>query len=95
MTDKIYAVFIGAAAICMVFYAGMRFEQSRNANAQIAQLKTDANSVIAIKEKDDEKKQKVDNQVRIVREKAPDWSGVALPDAVLGGMRDAGISTKP
>ena len=95
MSEKLILIAVGIAVACLIFFAGMMYERRANDHAEVKQIKADDRAAIEIEKKDDETEKKNIAQDQAVRQQAPDWAAVPLPDAVLSSLRSAGIRTKP
>lgn len=88
---------IGLAVAVAIFYGGILYERRENLAAQNQQLKNDANVVTEIEVKDDGRKAKVVEIIKVVKEspQSIDWFNQPMPDTALHGLHDAGIRTRP
>lgn len=89
---------IGAIACAVIFtglfYSGRVYERNLQAKVTVKQLQTDAVAVGKIEERAKERETKIVTQVKVIHEKAPEWSDTRLPESVLFSLRDAGIRTQ-
>lgn len=95
--STLVSIGIGIALACGIFYGGMLYERRENLAVQNQQLKDDAVAVSGIEEKDDARKAKVVEIVRVVKEspEAVDWFSQPMPGAACDGLRAAGVRARP
>jgi hypothetical protein len=90
------AFVLGAASLFGAFYTGMQYEQSLQRKAQVVVLQQDAKELPKIEAKDNERKLKIVERIKLVKESVPvgDCFNLPLPDAAIVGLRDAGLIEK-
>ena len=95
MSQYIIGAIVGISLLLGTFYTGRWYERNLQAKVTVKQLQTDAVAVDKIEKNDEGRKAKIVTQVKVIHEKAPEWSVTCLPEPVLSELRNSGIRTQP
>ena len=89
-----YSAISGAIIVCLIFWAGMKYQKYSDAETRAKQLVADSVSERKVETNAKERQTRIDHAITIIKHESSDWSVVLLPDAVLNLLHNADLSTE-